>query len=295
MCGCVCESVGECVCVCERDDSQWVVVCMTCGVYDMRCVWHDSLRCAGVDSQVWVGGIAKWQVAPATVSHCNMLQRTATHRNTLHELQHTHAKWYVAPATVSHYNTLQHTATHCNVLRHTAAHCSTHLQDDTRLLQRCHTTLHCNTLQRIATHCSTLYHTLAKWQVAPTQVSRYTTLQHTATHYNMLQHTAALCSTHIAKWHMAPAKVSHYTILHHPAPHCNTLQHAAAHCSTHSQNDDWLIRGCVFVQKSHARTQKRLTHKIPCGVTWRLYVSYVVFTWPAASVIIRGIAMYHVI
>ena len=46
-------------------------------------------------------------------SHCNILQHTATHCNTL---QH---------YTQSHCNTLQHTATHCNTLQHTATHRNT--------------------------------------------------------------------------------------------------------------------------------------------------------------------------
>jgi len=41
--------------------------------------------------------------------HCNTLQHTATHCNTLQFI------WYGA-----HCNTLQHTATHCNTLQHIA-------------------------------------------------------------------------------------------------------------------------------------------------------------------------------
>ena len=66
---------------------------------------------------------------------CNTLQHTATHRNTLHTLQHTA---YVQPQlsiffsppvqvqgqcirmSATYCNTLQHTATHCNILQHTA-------------------------------------------------------------------------------------------------------------------------------------------------------------------------------
>jgi len=71
--------------------------------------------------------------------HCNTLQHTATHCNTLQlEARHT------AP----HCNTLQHTATHCNALQ----------------LEARHTAPHRNTLQHTATHCNlrrdTLHHTV---------------------------------------------------------------------------------------------------------------------------------------
>jgi len=49
--------------------------------------------------------------------HCNTLQHTATHRNTL--LTHT---WISHVVQVT-WHTLQHTATHGNTLQHTATHC----------------------------------------------------------------------------------------------------------------------------------------------------------------------------
>jgi len=64
--------------------------------------------------------------------HCNTLQHTATHCNTLRSRRR---------------QTVQHTATHCNTLQHTATH-SAHGGDR-----------QCNTLQHTATHCNTLQHT----------------------------------------------------------------------------------------------------------------------------------------
>jgi len=48
------------------------------------------------------------QVIAGTATHCNTLQHTATHCNTLHLME-----WQVIAGTARHCNTLQHTATHC--------------------------------------------------------------------------------------------------------------------------------------------------------------------------------------
>jgi len=94
------------------------------------------------------------------LSHCNMLQLTATHCNTL---QHT----------VTHCNTLQHTVIHCNTLQHAAAHCNTLVlwRAAGLYLEFAFFLLPCNVLHHATTH--------------------FNTLQHTATHHNMLQLTAA--------------------------------------------------------------------------------------------------------
>jgi len=91
-----------------------------------------------------------------------MLQRTATHCNTLQyaSLLHVAPPHRIFPLLVAslnmamaatRYNTLQHAATHCNTLQHTATSYNT--------LQ--HTATYCNTLQHTATHdtCA-LYMTL---------------------------------------------------------------------------------------------------------------------------------------
>jgi len=103
-------------------------------------------------------------------THCNKLQQTATHCNTLH--------------TATHCNTLQHTATHCNTLqdgltREHWTHCNALFH---------YTAAHCNTLLwHTATHCNTMQDELT--QLA---VWRCNTLQHSAT---LLQHTAPHCTT----------------------------------------------------------------------------------------------------
>jgi len=86
-------------------------------------------------------------------SHCNPLQSTATHCNTM---QHnvTHSMGGAMSRTLeSDCNTLQHTATHCNTLQHTAAHCNS-LQHTATLSSS--GLPPCNTLQHPATHCNTL-------------------------------------------------------------------------------------------------------------------------------------------
>ena len=110
-------------------------------------------------------------------THCNILQHTATHCNTLYI-----GEWELGTQVQTlqhaerHCDTLQHTAIHCihcNTLQHTATHCNT--------LQ--YTAIHCNTTQHTATRCNTLY--IGEWELG-TQAN---TLQHTATHCNTLQHT----------------------------------------------------------------------------------------------------------
>ena len=74
---------------------------------------------------------------PHTISHCNTLQRTATH---CIALQHTPAGGTDAIIHCVHSSLLQRTAMHCNALQRTATHCNT--------LQ--HTATHCNTLLPVA-------------------------------------------------------------------------------------------------------------------------------------------------
>jgi len=51
-----------------------------------------------------------------TATHCNALQRTATHILLPYNRISIRYTWYV------HCNALQHTATHCNALQHSATH-----------------------------------------------------------------------------------------------------------------------------------------------------------------------------
>ena len=53
-------------------------------------------------------------------SHCNTLQHTATHCDTLHNHDAFIVRHSATPAT--HWHTLEHIATHCNTLQHTATH-----------------------------------------------------------------------------------------------------------------------------------------------------------------------------
>ena len=155
---------------------------------------------------------------------------------------------------------LQHNATYCNILQHTAAHCSTrkrlpstHEKDDCSYTrERLRAATHCNTLQHTATHerdyCSysgkSLHHIKpTKRNYALQHTATYcNTLQHTATYCNIQQHTATHCNTqqHTAIRHLAyqmhddstpQHAATHCNTLQHTATHCNTLQHTASHCS----------------------------------------------------------------
>ena len=127
-----------------------------------------------------------------TATHCNSLQRNATHYNTLQSrisicclydcvCMHVsvcvclYARREACPSActtvstlqlIAYYSTLQHTAPHCNTLQHTATHCNTlqytaitrvcipFCKSDGNILH--HTATHCNTLQQTVTHCNTL-------------------------------------------------------------------------------------------------------------------------------------------
>ena len=78
------------------------------------------------------------------VTHCNILQHTATHQA---EAQ---ARICTVQTELTNCNTMQHTATHCNTLQHTATYC--------------------NTLQHTATHCNTLQHTATQQAESRTRI-----------------------------------------------------------------------------------------------------------------------------
>jgi len=148
--------------------------------------------------------------SPAT--HCNNLQHTASHLNTLH------------------------TATHCNTGQLTASHRNAAAR--------------CNTLQHAATNFHTFntsHHSCARSDTLPTptavqarattlhhNVPRCNTLQHTTTHCITLQHTTHHTHTYIHSdaLLMWTAATGRCTTLHHTSTHCNTLQHTATHCKT---------------------------------------------------------------
>jgi len=148
--------------------------------------WHDSCvhLLAGKMSQNSL-------IVQYTATHCNTLQRTATHTSLQkNELEQ--------PYSTTQCNTLQHTATHCNTLQHTAKHYNTHLfakklaSWNSLIVQ--HTATRCNTLQRTAVHCNT--HLFAKNTSRNSLIVhwQFFTLQHTATRCKTLQHT------HLFSW-----------------------------------------------------------------------------------------------
>ena len=96
--------------------------------------------------------------------HCNTLQHTATHCNTL----------VLTCALFQIGNTLQHTTTHCNTMQHTATHCNTWQ--------------HTPTLQHIATHCNTLQYTAEILQHTATHCTSLGTLQHATTYVHHESH-----------------------------------------------------------------------------------------------------------
>jgi len=196
--------------------------------------------------------LTKYHCNTLAATHCNTLQRTATHCNAP---QHINVNAEQAADTTrgipvtridkislqhARCNTLQRTATHCNALQHTATHkykCGTgcryyawHSRDSywqnitaTRSLQ--HTATHCNALQCTATHCNTL--------------------QRTATYCNALQRTA----THKCKcisgcryyaWHSRDSYWQNITAT-------RSLQHTATmsgcrYYAWHSRDSYWSLR-----------------------------------------------------
>jgi len=115
-----------------------------------------------------------------TATHCNALQRTATHQRynvgmnretfvptpSLSSVSHSEPIVYCLRClqdwlAATHYDThvlLQHPATPFNTLQRTATHCNA-LQHTTILMSFCntlqHPSTHCNALQHTATHCNT--------------------------------------------------------------------------------------------------------------------------------------------
>ena len=117
---------------------------------------------------------------PSAATHCNILQRTATH------CIHTTGQYAICahfldqivralpPGAATNCNTLQRTSMHCNTLK-CAQHTAYTLRGSTACLHNClrASPTCCNTRQYTSTHC--------------------TTLQHAATHCNNLQDTATHC------------------------------------------------------------------------------------------------------
>ena len=111
--------------------------------------------------------------------HCNLLQHTTTHCNTLKYICLYRQRWRMiwTKSIITHCNKLQHNATHWNLLKHTATHCSTLQGTATHLivyvytdnvgewLEKNHIILHtCNhlyVLQFIAVCCSVLQRVVA--------------------------------------------------------------------------------------------------------------------------------------
>ena len=162
-----------------------------------------------------------------TATHCNTLQRTATHRMnawqsgesrcTTFDKSCKHRSRGTNPNSILVTNEFfmkryspQHTATYCNALPHSATSVSWDEPElyfcHKRILhEKAHSPQHSETKQSITAHCNILQHTATHRNIP----------RHTATHCNTLQRTATHCNT-----------------LQHSATRCNTLQHAATRCNT---------------------------------------------------------------
>jgi len=226
MCVCVCVCVCACLCVC---------VCL---------IQHIRMLITAHTLQ-------------HTATHCNTLQRTATHR-----LQH--FATYSTPLLLplhrdakqhTHCHTMQHTETH---RKYTATHCSLPVSTLLSILPSAveafehiesifTNAIHCNTRQHIATRCNTLQHAATHYNtrvsavlsILPTAVEvfeRIKSVSYTATHCNTLQHAATRCNTlYRTRVHLAinadnrGRGIAAIRIRLHTATHGNTLQHTATH------------------------------------------------------------------
>ena len=169
-----------------------------------------------------------------------------------------------------HCNTMQYTATHCNTLhtlRHSATHCKfrvvgrrAHVCVHMYVCIHSHTVIYCNALERNATHCDTLLH-IANIGLLEEELMSFVkeslthcntdTLQYTATRCNTLQH----CAAHLNSWLLeeellSPVKESltHCNTLQYTATQCNTLQHSAASCEFR------VVGGRAFVVRERIAT-----------------------------------------
>jgi len=179
------------------------------------------------------------------LSHCNILQNTATHNTLIYQgsgLALCTRREFCRTAT--HCNTLQHTATHCTIrylgwwftsctMQRPLTHCNT--------LQ--HTTVHCNLPQHAATCFNKLQHTptcCSILQLTANAATHSNTPQHNETHRNTQQRTAKHTLQHLYQGGLA--SYTTYTtqtldVLQYTATHCNTLQHTATHRNTHIPQD----------------------------------------------------------
>jgi len=159
----------------------------------------------------WGHRLSQWGLCGSGVCiyHCNALQRTATHLNSLQQtLQHT-----VEAADCPNEGSANEmwvfiTATHCNSLQRTLQHAVEAIdcpnEGSTIKVWEYIIVTHCNTLQRTATHCNTLqlyvyiyiyiciY--LTHWNTLPRKkkkcdISRAHTRTHTHTHTHIYKHT----------------------------------------------------------------------------------------------------------
>jgi len=123
------------------DDTHYVWLHTLCVMTHTMC---DDTTCGAHRLGAWRQGV--WDNSTDTLNmqhyysavHCNTLQRTVTHCNTLQHVwdnsSHTLNMQHYYSAV--HCNTLQHTTTHCNTLQHTATHCNT--CETTRLTHSTH-------------------------------------------------------------------------------------------------------------------------------------------------------------
>jgi len=204
------------------------------------------------------GGLQLQQHCNNTATHCNALQLTALHCNTLYQ------SVPLAPIRKlrSHTATAQLLRTHMQNTQHTASKFDACTYSDVEVIYCItlqHTATYCNILQHAAARCSTLQHTatycIIAWcgHLLDVEVTHSATLlqQDTATPLNTLQYTASKtqfhnCTTAAAQLnHNAPphctilshirkrgCRLAHCNTLQHTATHRNTPQHTALHCNT---------------------------------------------------------------
>ena len=182
-----------------------------------------------------------------TATHCNTQQLTHTGTHTLElKVMSEQITINILEHTATHRNTLQHTATHCNTLQHPATHCNERRSPSSATAESaniCRASESAN-MYRVSESAnidraseSLMYFTTRNYMYSAThtwgvlslkkgretikiggQAPRDGRMQYTATHSthcNTLQHNATHCNT-----------------LQHTATHCNTLQHTEgrSHC-----------------------------------------------------------------
>ena len=198
--------------------------------------------------------------------HCNALQHTVTHCNTLIFHFTLEALMRCAKFTAA----LQPSATHCNPLQHTATHCNTlHWRRQIACTLEIPREKHCKTLQHTATHCNTLQHTAATRYTLQTPIKCTNCTARTASQCNTLQHTATHCKKHVALQHTVYA---HHT--HHGRSHTHewVTSHVWMNYATHMNESCHTYEGFTsHMWVSHITHTLRMSHSAPTNASGHTY------------------------